>query len=311
MDDESKHETSHKAVMFADVSGSTELYETIGDMVAFETIARCIALMKSCSEGLGGRIVKTIGDEVMAVFRSAEHAMQAAIDMQLAISELPGIAGLPMSLRIGIHFGPILPDESGDVFGDTVNLAARLRDLASPGQVITSKDTVECLSARLRQMVRYLYPMPVRGKKQPTELFEAIWQQSADLTVMGSDLQRPPGSSLLTLRYGNRCVEMSEASTQVTIGRDASMSIVVHDRRASRCHASIECREGRYVLLDCSSNGTRITIDGGQELILRRDEVTLWGHGWISFGQSIGDDAERVEFSYARLSGPSGLPVAQ
>lgn len=88
------------------------------------------------------------------------------------------------------------------------------------------------------------------------------------------------------------------------------MSIVVHDRRASRFHASIECLDGRYVLLDCSSNGARITIDGGQELILRRDEVTLWGHGWISFGQSIGDEEERVEFSYARLAGPSGLPAA-
>ena len=311
MDDESKRETSHQSVMFADVSCSTELYETVGDMVAFETIARCIALMKSCSEGLGGRIVKTIGDEVKAVFPSAEHAMQAAIDMQLAISELPAIAGRSMSLRIGIHFGPILPDESGDVFGDTVNLAARLRDLASPGQVITSKDAVECLSARLRQMVRYLYPMHVRGKKLPTELFEAMWQQSADLTVTGSALEHRPGSSLLTLRYGNTCVEMSERSAHVTIGRDASMSIVVHDRRASRFHASIECRGGRYVLRDCSSNGTRITGDGGHELILRRDEVTLWGHGWISFGPPIRDDAERVEFSDVRLAGPSGLLAAQ
>ena len=310
MDDQWKHGTPRASVMFADVSGSTELYETVGDMLAFETIARCIALMRSCSEALGGRIVKTIGDEVMAVFPCAEHAMQAAIDMQLAISELPAIGGLLMSLRIGFHHGPVLPDESGDVFGDTVNLAARLRELASPGQVITSKDTVERLTTRLRQMVRYLYPIHVRGKRQPTELFEAIWQQSADLTVMGSDVQHPPVSSLLTLRYRDTCVEMSEASTLVTIGRDASMSIVVHDRRASRVHASIECRGGRYVLLDCSSNGTRVTIDGGHELILRRDEVTLWGHGWISFGPSAYDDAERVEFSYARLAGSSGTSAA-
>src|SRR5262249_16821097 len=158
------------------------------------------------------------------------------------------------------------------------------------------------LSTRLRQMVRYLYPIHVRGKRQPTELFEAIWQQNADLTVIGSDLHRPHDSSLLTLRYMDTCVEMSEASTLVTIGRGSNMSIVVPDRRASRCHASIECRGGRYVLLDCSSNGTRITIDGGHELILRRDEVTLWGHGWISFGPSATDDAERVEFSCARLA---------
>jgi adenylate cyclase len=306
MEDKPNYPMSHESVMFADVSRSTELYETVGDMLAFEAIAQCIALMKSCSEALGGRIVKTIGDEVMAVFPSAEHAMQAAIDMQLAVSGLPAVAGQPMSLRIGFHHGPVLPDERGDVFGDTVNLAARLTGFASPGQVVTSKDTVECLSARLRQMARHLYPIQVRGKRQPTELFEAIWQQGADLTVTGNELQRLPCSSLLTLRYGDICVEMSEASALVTIGRGANMNIVVHDRRASRVHASIECRSGKYVLRDCSSNGTRITIDGGHELILRRDEVTLWGHGWISFGPSGGDEAERVDFSCRLLSGRSG-----
>ncbi|SEJ38073.1 adenylate cyclase [Paraburkholderia diazotrophica] len=305
MDDKPKRPMSHGSVMFADVSRSTELYETVGDMLAFEAIAQCIVLMKSCSEALGGRIVKTIGDEVMAVFPSAEHAMQAAIDMQLAVSGLPEVAGQPMSLRIGFHHGPVLPDERGDVFGDTVNLAARLTDFAAPGQVVTSKDAVECLPARLRQMARHLYPIQVRGKRQPTELFEAIWQQGADLTVTGNDLQRLPCPSLLTLRYGDICVEMSEASALVTIGRGANMSIVVHDRRASRVHASIECRSGKYVLRDCSANGTRITIDGGHELMLRRDEVTLWGQGWISFGPSGGDDAEHVEFSSRRLSGPS------
>jgi len=290
--------------MFADVSRSTELYETVGDMVAFEAIARCIALMKSRSQALGGRTVKTIGDGVMVVFPSAELAMQAAIDMQLAVAGLPAAAGQPMSLRIGFHHGPVLPDETGDVFGDTVNLAARLTALASPGQIVTSKDAVECLSARLRQTARYLYPIRMRGKRQPTELFEAIWQQGTDLTIVGSDLDCVPCSSLLTLRYGNACVEMNEASAVTTIGRGANMSVVVHDCRASRVHASIECRAGQFVLRDCSSNGTRITIDGGHELILRRDEVTLWGHGWISFGPSVGDVGERVEFSFTRQSEP-------
>ena len=68
---------------------------------------------------------------------------------------------------------------------------------------------------------------------------------------------------------------------------------------------------GQAARRECSSNGTRITGDGGHELILRRDEVTLWGHGWISFGPPIRDDAERVEFSYVRLAGPSGLLAAQ
>lgn len=308
MDNRPTRATPHESVMFADISGSTVLYETVGDMAAFEVVARCIALMKARAEASSGRIVKTIGDEIMVAFLRAEDAMQAALDMQLAVSELPAIAGLPMSLRIGVHYGPVLPDDSGDVFGDTVNIAARLRELASPGQILTSKDTVEQLSARWHQTIRQLYSIQVRGKRQPTELFEAIWQTGSDLTVAGSDVQSSADSSLLTLRYGNRCVEMSEASGPglLTIGRGPNMSIVVQDRRASRIHASIERRDGRYVLLDCSSNGTRITIDGGHELILRRDEVTLWGHGWISFGPSVGDDSERVEFHCAPRAAATG-----
>jgi adenylate cyclase len=306
MNDQPKQAPTCKSVMFADVSGSTELYETVGDMAAFEAIARCIALMKSQAQASGGRIVKTIGDEVMVVFPEAERAMQAAIDMQLAVAELPAIAGLSMSLRIGLHHGSVLPDDSGDVFGDTVNIAARLTELASPGQILTSKDTVDLLSARWRQMARQLYSIHVRGKRQPTELYEAIWQLGADLTVAGSDAQSSAESPLLTLRYGDRCIQMSQVSTPglLTIGRGANMSIVVRDRHASRIHASIERRDGRYVLLDCSSNGTRITIDGGHELLLRRDEVTLWGHGWISFGPSATDESERVEFHCARCATP-------
>lgn len=296
MDREPIPEASDGSVMFADVSGSTRLYELAGDTVAFGAIGRCIAVMKSCSGASQGRVVKTIGDEVMVLFPSAEQAMQAALDMQVAVSQLPPIASVPMSVHIGFHHGPVLSDESGDVFGDTVNLAARLTKLASRGQIITSKDAVEHLSARLRQMTRYLYPIQVRGKEPPVELFEAIWEQNADMTVMANASPRSLRSALLTLRYRETLLEMNAASLPVTIGRDSGMRIVVSDRQASRFQATVENRAGRYVLIDSSSNGTHVTIDGEDEFVLRRDEVTLRGHGWITFGQSMEYAGERVEF---------------
>ena len=282
--------------MFADLSGSTRLYEVAGNAAAMAAVGRCLGVMRSCSQDAGGRIVKTIGDEIMALFPASERALQAALDMQLAVSQLPPVAGVPMSIHIGFHHGPVLSDASGDVFGDTVNLAARLSKLASRGQIITSGESVGQLTDRLRQMTRYLYPIQVRGREQPVELFEAIWQQATDLTLIDTESPRTACTVFLTLRYRSAVVEMNLASAPVTIGRHSAMTIVVSDRRASRFQATVEARAGRYVLVDRSSNGTHVTIDGEEAFILRRDDVMLRSHGWISFGQSVDCTEEGVEF---------------
>src|SRR5207253_10999917 len=130
--------------------------------------------------------------------------------------QLPPIATLPMSVHIGFHHGPVLSDESGDVFGDTVNLAARLSKLATRGQIITSRNAVEHLPAGLRQMTRHLYPIRVRGKEPTVELFEALWQHNAELTVMASASPNSSRSALLTLRYRETLLELNAASLPVT-----------------------------------------------------------------------------------------------
>ncbi|SPA49369.1 adenylate/guanylate cyclase domain-containing protein [Cupriavidus taiwanensis] len=297
MDRELLHQASEGSVLFADVSGSTRLYERAGNAAALAAVGRCIAAMKSCSEASQGRLIKTIGDEVMVLFPCAEQALQAALDIQRAVAELPPVAGFTMSSHIGFHHGPILSDASGDVFGDAVNLAARLSGLAARGQIITSKDAVADLPAPLRQMTRYLYPIHVRGRAQPVELYEAIWQQATDLTLIAGFKEPPAHAAFLTLRYRDTVVEMNAVSAPVTIGRDAGMTIVVSDRLASRFQAMAEPRAGRYVLIDRSSNGTHVSMDGAEPFILRRDEVTLRGHGWIGFGQWTGPSAECIEFA--------------
>ncbi|KWR87773.1 adenylate/guanylate cyclase domain-containing protein [Cupriavidus sp. IDO] len=296
MDQESLPDPSDGSVLFADVCDSTRLYERAGDTVALGAIRQCIALMKSRSAAAQGRVVKTIGDEIMVLFPAAENAMRAALDMQEAVAGLAPVAGATLSIHIGFHHGPILSDESGDVFGDTVNLAARLAKLASRGQIITSKNAVEQLSARLRQMTRHLYPIQVRGKHQMIELYEAIWQQNPDLTLVAPVELAFSRSALLSLRYRETVFEMNTASAPVTIGRDVTMSIVVTDRQVSRFQATVEPRGGRFVLIDRSSNGTHVKIDGEDALILRRDEITLRGHGWITFAQPKEYVDEGIEF---------------
>ena len=131
-------------LLFADVSGSTRLYDTMGDAVAVKAIDGCVSVMRERTEACGGRVVKTIGDEVMAIFRNASDAAQAAMEMQLGINALPRVGRNQLGIRIGFHLGQVV-ERDGDVFGDTVNLAARLSGLATKGQIITTRETVDRL----------------------------------------------------------------------------------------------------------------------------------------------------------------------
>jgi adenylate cyclase len=96
------------AVLFADVVGSTELYEVLGDLKARETVGQCIDVMRRATESYNGRVVKTIGDEVMATFPTADGAMNAARDMQVAISkgEVVSGGGAPTGDPRGLRFRP-------------------------------------------------------------------------------------------------------------------------------------------------------------------------------------------------------------
>src|SRR5262245_47535095 len=127
------------AVLFADVSGSTTLYERAGDAVAHGAIEACINLLRAKTTAQKGRVIKTIGDEVMAWFPTADAAADAALEMQLAIKDLPSVGDASLGVRIGFNYGPLVERE-GDVFGQAVNVAARLAGVATKGQIITSQD---------------------------------------------------------------------------------------------------------------------------------------------------------------------------
>ncbi len=279
--------TSDVAVLFADVSGSTKLYETVGDADALQAIGRCLGLVRIAVEGQAGRVVKTIGDEIMAVFPKADQAAEAAAEMQARISELPPVGRVRLAIRVGFHFGPAIAVE-GDVFGDSVNVAARMAALAKGEQVILSAATAEALSPLTRSRVREIDSLNVKGKLEEIGIFELIWQSTdADLTSLAMRPVRKP--SRLQLRHGTREIELDETHPSLALGRDAQNDVVVADRMASRMHARIERRRDKYVLIDQSSNGTFVTVEGEPEIHLRREELILRGRGHVCFGHGWGD----------------------
>jgi class 3 adenylate cyclase len=289
-------QSSDLAVLFADVSGSTRLYETLGDERALAAVGRCLGLAKAACEGYGGRVIKTIGDEVMVAFPGADAAAQAAADLQVRIAAEPPPGPHRLMMRIGFHFGPALWGTDGDVYGDSVNVAARLARVAQGGQIITSAATVTVLTPWLRARTRELAELTLKGKQHDISVFEFVWQDSSDDETTLSTRVRTTAMPL-RVRHGQTELMLGEDRGSVAIGRDAQNDVVIADRMASRMHARIERRRDRYVLIDHSSNGTYVSIAGEPEIQLRREELMLRGQGHISFGHAFEKDPlETVEF---------------
>ncbi len=286
------------AVLFADVSGSTRLYEKLGNARALECIGFCLNIMRESALAWQGRVVKTIGDELMCVFPSSTAAAQAAAEMQSRVDLQEPVAGNRLQIRIGLQFGPVL-EEGEDVFGDCVNVAARLVKLAKPGQIITAGECVEAMNKQLEAQTRVLDTLPVKGRREEVTVYELLWRQSEDMTAMASGAHgtRKPSLARLRLSYSGREIVAGPDRELVRLGRDATCDLVIADRKASREHARIERRRDKFVLIDVSSNGTFVIFRGELEMVLKREEVVLHGHGSISFGHPYGaDPAEVVAF---------------
>lgn len=284
------------AVLFADVAGSTALYEILGDTRAFALVGNCLETMSHCTTEVHGRVVKTIGDAVMAVFKDADDAAAAAAEMQMRVEKLGTALNARLGLRIGFHYGPVV-ERDDDVFGDTVNLASRLCDLASKGQIITDRDTAMGLSSMFSGNLRKLYSIPVKGKEKEVDLIEIVWQgANQDMTAITAGPLRSSGHAMLELEFDGKRIDMGPDRRKVSIGRDHEADFTIHNAVVSRAHAMIERRRDHFVLADHSSNGTYVTLEGQTEVKVHHEEMTLLGHGWIAFGQGRAEAMQTAEF---------------
>lgn len=280
------------AIMFADVSGSTQMYDRLGDEAAKKNIDRCLDRLQVVVEAHHGVVVKKIGDELMCRFDTADAAVSAAIVSQSEIKSLGGTEQAPLSIRIGIHYGEVIEDEN-DIFGDAVNVAARMAGIARGGQIITTADAMAGLDAELATRARQVDLTRVKGKQEKLALFEVLWEQGGDVTRVATELlsrgvARP---SKLRLSRGEMAWEIENESASISIGRGEGCDIVIDTALASRTHAYCELRRGKFVLVDQGTNGTYVGIDGEDEVYLRREEMVLRGSGSISLGKPVAEAA--------------------
>lgn len=277
------------AILFSDVVGSTRLFELLGDMRARDMIATCIDVMRNATEKNSGTVIKTMGDEVMATFPSADEALTAAAQMQQQItanSQLK-IDGHAVAIRVGCHFGPVVL-ENRDVFGATVHTANRMTSQAKAGQIVTTAATVAQLSADWRAAVRQIDVATLRGQGNEVALFEVHWQPD-EVTSMLPQIAMGTGPSKKTARLRlmmqDREVVVDESRPNIVMGRAEESDLCVKGNLISRLHARIEVSRNKFVLVDQSTNGTFVQTTSGEESFVRRDSMQIKGEGMIGLGR--------------------------
>ena len=290
------------AVLFSDVVGSTRIYELHGDQRAREIVALCIELMRTATEQHQGTVIKTMGDEVMATFPTADQALNAAAHMQRQITSHPDLQldGQPVAVRIGCHFGPVVL-ESRDVFGATVHTANRMTSQAKAGQIVTTAATVEQLSPEWRASVRQIDIAMLKGQGTEITLYEVLWQ-TEDVTSMLPSIALSGGYERklqrLRLRLMDREIVIDDTRPQIVIGRADENDVVIRGNLISRIHARIEISRHRFLLVDQSTNGTFVQTDGGEESFVRRDSMEIRGSGMIGLGRvPEADSAQTIRFA--------------
>ena len=285
-------------VVFADLTGSTGLFEALGNAKATQAITRLTDWLGKVCVARHGKVVKNLGDGVLMVFAQSIEAVDAVIDMQRLHTERIKTwpDNLKMHLQIGLAQGEVI-ERAGDFFGDAVNLASRLSDLSGPDQILASDTVINQLPADTLVRSRSLGAMEIRGRVENCMVHRVEWQSEllSDFFTVPAGLGTLPASSSApqvgSIALAWLDVEATFTSTQLPIhlGRVAEAQFVVNDPRVSRLHARITWRAGKFYLEDVSSFGTWVKFSGGETVALRRQECVLLGDGEIALGAPFED----------------------
>jgi class 3 adenylate cyclase len=281
------------AVLFADLCDSTRLYHDLGDAAAHALAAQCLTLIGDVTARVGGTVVKTIGDGAMTTFPTADLAYKAALDIQDALR------GGRLRIKIGFHVGPVLVAD-GDVFGDTVNLAARVLARSGPGEILLTGACVETIRPEFRSAVSLLDTTPVKGKPDPIEIYRVIGEDEENVTIIVAPTKIIERRKAVIFNYRDIELRLDTRGGPLLMGRDAGCRLVVPSEWASRRHATIDVERDRFVLTDHSSNGTYVVEDGGTQQFVKREGVPLSGSGIISLGvlpEENPDDLVRYRYT--------------
>lgn len=280
------------AILFADIGGSTSLYQSAGDSQAHQLISDSLNSMRRSVEAAGGELLRTVGDAVLARFESCDSACTAAVAIQESHRDSP------LSVRVGFHWGLAISDR-GDVYGNAVNIAARVSGLANTHEIMTTQEVVDRLTATPCGPAQLLDVLPLRGVDKPLSIYRIPWEvQNIDTQTQVATSRELHGRRSVNvemeLSCAGRTVTLESNGQKCTLGRSEDSTLQAMHTAASRVHATIECKHGKYVLEDVSTNGTYVIKDGQPFVFVHRDSVTLDGSGILATGFLPKDEDDKL-----------------
>ena len=288
-------------ILFSDIANSTALYQTHGDVEAHQRITTCLKDLRQIVETNQGKLLRTVGDAVLASFECCDQAFAASVEMQRHHERSP------LSLRVGFHHGEVIPDE-GDVYGNAVNIAARVASFANAGEIYTTQDSVDQLSFENKELATYLDKVEFKGIDYPLPVSRIHWSLSGSsdedthiVTAITSE-HRAKVTTTIELLQGAVRMSVSPESPVIRLGRALTNDCVVQHDSTSRNHATIELVRGKYLFTDSSTNGSYIVKSGQNVVFVRRESIVLDRMGMIGLGWTpSNDDSQKVSFKSVRF----------
>lgn len=286
-------------VVFADLTGSTGVFESLGNAKATQAITRLTQWIGQVCKSHRGHVVKYLGDGVLILFKESKNAVEAATELQEVhqnrIRNWP--EPLKMRLQVGMARGEVV-EHDADCYGDAVNVASRLSDLSGPDQILASDTVIQQLPGNSLVRSRCMGEIPIRGRTESCLVHRIEWQSevlsevfTVPASLMASSISPTViKSAFIVLSWLDINISFSSTELPVFLGRDTSAQFVVQDPRVSRKHAQIEWRDGKFYLEDISSYGSWVRFtDSSVTMALRRQECVLSHDGEIALGASFED----------------------
>lgn len=307
------HPKSDACILIAEITGDAPLLGKLGAMETQRAVERSRNRAERSIDACEGQTLEAQGRTLIALFARSESAAQAAFDLRDRVRQLPPVSGVMLSVRASIHYGRL--EASGQHPVDAA--MSRTRQLVSAsaaGQILISKEAADTMPALLRE---HLEAAELDGQgevfvfrgntlpqlsKQGSEAGAVTPVAATETAPRASEDVAPPANqaaatrSSMMLRHNKNMLSVSDNRPVILAGREEGNDLVIADRRASRHHARIEWRQGRYILIDTSTNGTFMTDEAGNETALRRAETELPARGRIGFGYSPMEAGAEVIF---------------
>jgi len=285
-----------RAVLFADLRGSTGLYESLGNAQASEVVTETVNALARRVPATGGVLVKTLGDGLMAVFPTALTAVDCADQLHEELDRLSmrRAAALPgglvrLQLQVSVALGETV-EMNGDFFGDAVNVAARLLDHAGDNETLVTAELLRTLPAGTRDVFRSLDRVRLRGRAEPVEVHLLSRRGIDTAQTLVGDNTGVPGPVAVLLAWGTTQRRFTAEDMPIVIGRGAGSDMLIDDARVSRSHCRIDWLGATLQLSDLSINGTFVRFSSEDEVLsLRRGACTLHGSGEIGLSGSPED----------------------